>query len=287
MARDMAELLATLQAEPRSESALEAATWILLNTPDGPEVEQAASVITNQHLMNTNLLVLCDGLERMRPRCATNLLSALMSGNPEAEIRGRACWTLAGLWKDAADYGRNQAAAVMAEKLYERVLREFGQLKCPKNAKPGARTLADLAEPELSELRRLGIGKTAPNIQGFDLEGQPMSLADYRGRVVLLVFWISGCSEAPHLRKLLEELEGKPFVVLGVNCDNKREKAQADIDKYGITWRSFWDKRNGPIAQQWNVTSWADFWVIDADGVIRVRGWNEHYFGLKKLLGLE
>jgi hypothetical protein len=159
MARDMAELLATLRAEPRSESALEAATWILLNTPDGPEVEQAASVITDQHLMNTNLLVLCDGLERMRPRCATNLLSALMSGNPETEIRGRACWTLAGLWKDAADYGRNQAAAVMAEKLYERVLREFGQLKCPKNAKPGARTLAVSGSARLRPTSKASIWK--------------------------------------------------------------------------------------------------------------------------------
>lgn len=33
------------------------------------------------------------------------------------------------------------------------------------------------------------IGKEAPNIQGEDLDGRPMQLSDYRGKVVVLDFW--------------------------------------------------------------------------------------------------
>ena len=43
-----------------SPEALQAATWILLNTPDGPEVEQAADVLLREHTCNTNLVYLTE-----------------------------------------------------------------------------------------------------------------------------------------------------------------------------------------------------------------------------------
>ena len=33
------------------------------------------------------------------------------------------------------------------------------------------------------------VGQLAPEIEGFDLNGQPFKLSDYRGRVVVLTFW--------------------------------------------------------------------------------------------------
>jgi hypothetical protein len=35
----------------------------------------------------------------------------------------------------------------------------------------------------------LGVGKPAPEIEGEDVDGKPMKLSDYRGKVVLLDFW--------------------------------------------------------------------------------------------------
>ena len=35
---------------------------------------------------------------------------------------------------------------------------------------------------------------------------------------------------------------------------------------------SFWDKRGGPIASNWNVRGWPNAWVLDRQGVIRYRG---------------
>ena len=45
------------------------------------------------------------------------------------------------------------------------------------------------AKAVLFELDALAIGKPVPDIVGEDLDGKPMKLSDYRGKVVLLDFW--------------------------------------------------------------------------------------------------
>ena len=74
----------------------------------------------------------------------------------------------------------------------------------------------------------------------------------------------------PHERSLVKKLEGRPFVILGVNSDPKERVKQA-IKKENLTWRSWWDGGNtsGPIATQWNVEGWPTLYLIDHAGVIR------------------
>ena len=168
--------------------------------------------------------------------------------------------------KAEAKYGQNKKATAEAEKCFERVIAKFGQVT------QQGRKLEDLAKPELSELRRLTIGKPAPEIEGEDLNGRPMKLSDYRGKVVVLTFWWPGYTEAPEHRKLVERMAGKAFAFVGVYGEDDLTKGKAEVEKYGITWPSFRDKRNGPISKNWNVSGWPDIWVLDAQGVIRYRG---------------
>jgi hypothetical protein len=53
----------------------------------------------------------------------------------------------------------------------------------------GQPTLGEEAGRELFELRHLRVGKTAPEIEGEDLDGKRFKLSDYRGKVVVLDFW--------------------------------------------------------------------------------------------------
>lgn len=129
-----------------------------------------------------------------------------------------------------------------------------------------------MAKPELSELRRLTIGKTAPEIEGQDLDGQPMKLSDYRGKIVVLTFWWSGSlGSLPEHRKLAERVAGKPVVFLGVDGDDDLATGKAEVEQYGITWPSFFDKRGGPISKNWNVRGWSNIWLLDPQAVIRYR----------------
>jgi peroxiredoxin len=75
----------------------------------------------------------------------------------------------------------------------------------------------------------------------------------------------------PHERSLVKKLENKPFVLLGVNSDDTREKLREVLKKEEITWPNFFDGggTDGPIAKAWNVSGWPTIYVIDAKGVIR------------------
>jgi RNA polymerase sigma factor (sigma-70 family) len=265
---DRAALLALLDVQPDSPAALDAAQWILRNTPDGPDVEKAASIIADNHIENTNLVFLAQELERLRHRCATNLLEAMLAKNPSAEVRGNACLALATIWKDKSAYGKNKTEAATAEKLFERVISEFGPVQ------RDGKKLADLAKPELLDLRNLSIGSPAPETQGQDLDGHPIRLSDYRGKVVVLVFWSHWDAlrpDVPALRELIAHMGTKPFAVLGVYCDDDPAKAREFAQKSDMTWPSLSDARFGPLATLWNNNGWPTFTVIDADGKIRFR----------------
>jgi hypothetical protein len=78
----------------------------------------------------------------------------------------------------------------------------------------------------------------------------------------------------PHERSLVKRLEGKPFVLLGVNSDSDRKACLEKSAQQQVTWRSFWNGEEGtrgPISTEWNVQGWPTLFIIDHQGVIRHR----------------
>jgi thiol-disulfide isomerase/thioredoxin len=222
-----------------------------------------------------------------------------MEKSPNRIVRGRACLTLGQLWKSRAgvvrrirkepDVARNveqsfgkQTVTWLreadgerlerdAEKQFEQVIAEYGDVKQERRG-----TLGEQAREDLFEMRHLSIGKTAPDIEGEDIDGKRFKLSDYRGKIVALVFWGHWCGPCramyPHERSLVQRLADKPFVLLGVNSDRDRDALRKTIIKEKITWRAFWDGgRDGPIAQKWNISGWPTIYVLDGKGVIRYR----------------
>jgi hypothetical protein len=51
------------------------------------------------------------------------------------------------------------------------------------------KALAARSKSMAADDRSLAIGSVAPEIAGFDLDGAPFRLSDYRGKVVVLDFW--------------------------------------------------------------------------------------------------
>jgi hypothetical protein len=78
----------------------------------------------------------------------------------------------------------------------------------------------------------------------------------------------------PHERSLVKLMEGKPFVLIGVNSDSDLQALKPVLEKEQITWRSFWNGpqgTGGPISQAWNVRGWPTLWLIDHKGVLRYK----------------
>jgi cytochrome c biogenesis protein CcmG/thiol:disulfide interchange protein DsbE len=68
------------------------------------------------------------------------------------------------------------------------------------------------------------VGKPAPQFSLEDLSGKKVSLADYKGKAVLINFWATWCGpcklETPWLVDLRNQYAGKGFEILGVSTDD-------------------------------------------------------------------
>ncbi len=140
------------------------------------------------------------------------------------------------------------------------------------------KTLGQEAEASLDAMLNLAVGKAAPEIAGVDVDGKPLKLSDYRGKVVLLVFWGAWCGPClalvPHERELAERYKGRPFTLLGVDCKDTREIARNTIQPEKINWPNWHDGdvAGGPIATLYHVRAYPSMLVLDAKGIIRSRG---------------
>ena len=67
-------------------------------------------------------------------------------------------------------------------------------------------------------------GKPAPNFTLVDLHGRKVSLADYKGKAVLVNFWATWCApckiEIPWFTKLRDQYASQGFEILGISNDD-------------------------------------------------------------------
>lgn len=158
--------------------------------------------------------------------------------------------------------------------LFEEFLEEFdGQAKYPAQGVEVANRKQ--AQRILERMRLHGLGMPAVATTGVDLNGHPMSLKDYRGKVVLLSFWATWCGPCmqaiPHEKELVEQFDSEAFAIVGVNGDTEKpNRALTAVKTHGITWRSFQTKRadGSRIDRDWHIGGWPTFYLLDGNGNI-------------------
>ncbi len=163
-----------------------------------------------------------------------------------------------------------------AEKLFEQFLAEFdGKVNYP--AQVIEQTNRIEAEMRLAQLRTLRLGKPAPAITGVDLNDKPMTLDEFRGKVVILNFWATWCFPCmkliPHELELANAFSDEPFQMVGVNSDQDISKVREAVVRTKMTWRSFKDIRDdhATISKDWKVLGYPTVYLIDHHGIIRRR----------------
>jgi thiol-disulfide isomerase/thioredoxin len=110
-----------------------------------------------------------------------------------------------------------------------------------------------------------------PPIEFADGEGATKSLADFKGKVVLLNIWASWCvpcrEEMPALDKLEQELGGKDFAIVAVNIDKGGpEKAKNFLAETGATHLSLYTDPTSKMFAVLKTVGMPTTLVLDRDG---------------------
>lgn len=99
--------------------------------------------------------------------------------------------------------------------------------------------------------------------------GQPLSLADYRGKTVVLNFWASWCppcrEEAPVLRQFAARHANGDIVLLGIDVWDTEADARAFLAEFGVTYPNALDV-DGRVSIEYGVAGVPETYVIGPDG---------------------
>jgi len=126
-----------------------------------------------------------------------------------------------------------------------------------------------LARPAVPLLAR--VGEPAPAFVLADLDGNPVSLADLRGRPVIVNFWASWCGpcveEFPLLKSAVAEHQADRLAVVGIVFRDRSEAARDFMARMGATWPAAMDPGDA-IATRYGIIGPPDTFFIDRDGVV-------------------
>lgn len=116
------------------------------------------------------------------------------------------------------------------------------------------------------------VGKSAPELSLPTLDGKPMTLADLRGKAVLLDFWATWCvpcrEQMPSLAKLHAETKDQGLVLLGINDDEKPEVASKYLQEHGYAWPSLFDGTKHEARARYQVDGIPSLVLLNPQGVI-------------------
>lgn len=119
----------------------------------------------------------------------------------------------------------------------------------------------------------VGVDYAAPELKLTDLEGKPVALTDYSGKVVLVNMWATWCppckAEMPTLEAFYEKYKSKGFEIIGLNDGDTLDLVAPFVKEYGLTFPVWLDEQY-QSEKAFNTMNLPSSFVIDRTGTVRL-----------------
>lgn len=133
-----------------------------------------------------------------------------------------------------------------------------------------------LIKKEMEAAATVAVGAKAPAFTLVDKDGKDVSLADYKGKYVILDFWGSWCAPCrkshPHLVELYNRYKGENFDIVGLaGRDKQRDKWLKAIEEDGLVWRHAnleENKAKQDVGALYNIKGYPTKVLVGPDGTI-------------------
>jgi len=170
------------------------------------------------------------------------------------------------LMMKAALYSQVLDDQAKGDALMEQLQRDF----------PDSKAAANLKRQEAAKKIRASLvkGATFPDFDEKDLAGKPLSIAGYKGKVVLVDFWATWCGpcvkELPHVQATYEKHHAAGFEIIGISLDSDRQKLDKFIKEKNMPWPQFFDGKGweNKLGQKYGVNSIPATYLLDGEGKI-------------------
>lgn len=112
----------------------------------------------------------------------------------------------------------------------------------------------------------------APELNARGLDGTRHTLADYRGKVVMLNFWAAWCPpclrEMPSMERLRLKMTGRPLSIVAVDSAETANEVNAFLSRMQLGFPILLDQ-DGSNTRRWKVFALPTTFLLDADGRVR------------------
>ena len=122
--------------------------------------------------------------------------------------------------------------------------------------------------------RALADGTKFPDFAEKDLQGNPLSVAKYKGKLVLVDFWATWCGpcvgELPSVIKAYNKHHADGFEIIGISLDMDVQKLKSFLKTKEIPWAQYFDGKGwqNKLAAKYGIQSVPATFLLDGDGKI-------------------